>query len=297
MNLFQSASGIIQGAEHRFSNKNCQDGMCFIDRDIYMIGVVCDGCGSSPNSEIGAQIGAQLIASAIQRKLEAYRGLLYEQGGFFHQFSTKTITELFNDAFFEAVLQDTVAQIRVLAQQMHSRLSVAIRDSFLFTVVGVVVTEPCIVTFSIGDGYIIINDQITDLSISSRLEGNYPLYLAYGQLVESTAHGQSKFIVNHKVNPQDVNSIVIATDGFEYLLTATEQNKTIPGKNEIIDWKWFIENDKVFSNSSMVQRRLILINRDHKKINWEQRRVDIENGLIKDDLAMIIIRKVESEEE
>ena len=72
MNLretFEIAVGTVIGRDHRVSGKNNQDAFCCLMADHLIVAVVCDGCGSSPHSEVGAKIGAKIIAAEILRSI------------------------------------------------------------------------------------------------------------------------------------------------------------------------------------------------------------------------------------
>lgn len=153
------------GRDHLLYNRNCQDGLAVFDGEIrgedVMIGVLCDGCsGSDKNSgrysEVGARAAAPYVAQAVKQLLEKDTEislipvLLWEQ---LIGWLRRTIDEYQLDEASKAQL---------------------IANYFLFTVVGMIVTERTIVLFSIGDGTLVIGEDVKILDCN-----NTPPYPAY----------------------------------------------------------------------------------------------------------------------
>ena len=65
--LFESAAASIVGTDHRkpFVWKNNQDAFVIRSRGDLLVGVVADGCGEGPYSELGARIGANMLANRL----------------------------------------------------------------------------------------------------------------------------------------------------------------------------------------------------------------------------------------
>src|SRR5512142_1162063 len=64
------ASGVLQGADHRYMRTNCQDAVRLIRKEDrrgqpFIVGVCADGCGTREHTEVGAQLGVNLAADAI----------------------------------------------------------------------------------------------------------------------------------------------------------------------------------------------------------------------------------------
>ena len=59
---FQLAFATVAGRMHHLSGRNNQDAYAWTQGPGGLIAVVCDGCGSGPHSEVGAQVGARLVA-------------------------------------------------------------------------------------------------------------------------------------------------------------------------------------------------------------------------------------------
>ena len=74
---FEIAAGTVSGRDHRQAGKNNHDAYVFSSDASGTVAVVCDGCGSGRHSEVGAKIGARLVAGALRRHLHRlhHRGL------------------------------------------------------------------------------------------------------------------------------------------------------------------------------------------------------------------------------
>ena len=62
---FEAAAGTIVGTAHLHAGRNGQDGFAIHRRGDVTVAVVTDGCGSSPHSEVGAKIGAAIVARCV----------------------------------------------------------------------------------------------------------------------------------------------------------------------------------------------------------------------------------------
>src|SRR5262245_49170239 len=59
------AVGSVAGRLHRKLGRPNQDAVCVARTATGAVLVVCDGCGSAPRSEVGAALGARLVAHAL----------------------------------------------------------------------------------------------------------------------------------------------------------------------------------------------------------------------------------------
>jgi len=290
--IFEVAYGTIIGRDHLYTGKgtrktlvgaNNQDSFRLLCGDDYIIAVVSDGCGSSPHSEVGARVGAHLVVETIYRNLEKHYAGFTSLG--------------LDDAaqFLERVRLDVLAHLRVLANGMSSDLSRVVNDNFFFTILGVIVSWDHAVIFSLGDGYFFVNGEMTAVSFPE----NTPPYIAYGitgSELTSTYPVLLYFRVLKVVPTPDILSLLIGTDGLKYLIGAEEQN--IPGKQEPIGpVRQFWEDDRYFANEYMVTRKLGLINRDYLNIDWENRRLTEEQGKLRDDTTLVVIRRKRRKED
>ena len=280
MENFQITGGTIVGRDHILSNKNNHDSYSWVTQDNTTIAVVCDGCGSGKHSEVGAKIGVRLLGEAIRKNLD-----------FFHCFSENNQD---TSPFWERVRKDTLASIRVLTLSLGGSFSQTVNDYFLFTIVGALITEEKTSLFSIGDGVIVLNGEMIQIG---PFPGNAPPYIGY-DLVESslsdTAPELLKFTIHETLETENVESILIGTDGVTDLANIASEN--YPGKEKIIGpLSQFCEEDRYFKNPDMVRRSLSLMNKDSVKYirNSENDIVNIskEHGLLHDDTTLISIRR------
>ncbi len=266
---FEVMSGTVVGKEHRYAGRNNQDAFMISEENDFLVAVVADGCGSGKYSEVGAQIGCRLIAKSALAQVRRMPD---------HSFLT-------DPSFWERVRQDALAEIRVLANQLGGSLSKVIEDYFLFTIIGAAIGPEVSVFFSIGDGVVIINGEITELG---PFQKNAPPYLAY-DLVGSTIHDGDdfKFKIVCETPTSELDSFLIGTDGVEELISLSE--KILPGlKKPMGPISQFWTEDRYFANPDNVRRRLFLANRDMAIPDWENHSMRKENGLLVDDTTLIV---------
>src|SRR5436309_16027802 len=68
--LFDIAACSVTGKDHVLAGRNNQDAYHWACLPHAVMAVVCDGCGSSKYSEVGAQIGARLVIAAMIRAMQ-----------------------------------------------------------------------------------------------------------------------------------------------------------------------------------------------------------------------------------
>ena len=163
-------------------------------------GVICDGCGSMPHSEIGAKLGAKAIADIIAEECEKNGPIDWE-----------------------IVTKRAVEQIRKAATLHKSNsesLNDVIKNCFLFTVVIAVVRANKIIIAACGDGMYMHDDDIWDLDIPIE---NAPPYLAY-KLISSKYDEYSDWLSiceMESISIEDVKkSVIIGSDGLSALASA-----------------------------------------------------------------------------
>lgn len=144
MKPYEWAAGSVIGTEHQRISKNNQDAFLVQMVGDALVGVVADGCGSCPQSEVGAWLGVELTAQAIAAWLP------------------QPI-----DANF----------CRQLRQQIIEGLPQALPPMkyYLFTLLGFVMLPEETFIFGCGDGVFVINETVTRWEF----ENNAPPYLIY----------------------------------------------------------------------------------------------------------------------
>lgn len=269
---FEIAAGSVSGRDHRTALKNSHDAYYWEATPGILVAVVCDGCGSGEHSEVGAKLGARLVAKQVMRWFSN---------------DPKKFTLLGIEHGLIQVRRSVLAQIQVLADQMSGSFSETVGEFFLFTIVGAIITSDDAITFGAGDGVVVVNGSPMTLGSGN----NRPEYLSYG-LVE-TDNNVTPFLKKFTWNKTgDVNSILLGTDGVRDLTKAAE--KAIPGKEEKVGpLEQFWRDDKYFKNPFSIQRRLALANRTTHRIDYEKKVAVEEHGHLPDDTTVLVIRRKE----
>ncbi len=250
---FEIAGGSVIGRDHARTGKNNQDAFVWRQTEDFTIAVVADGCGSGRFSEAGAQIGARFFIESLEKP------------------------HLNIEAEIEYARRNLLKELEKLIEKTERR-SESVKEYFLFTLVGAIITTEYSALFHIGDGIICENGKITELG---PYPDNQPPYLAYDLFDQSKtgfAPQELKFKIHSIVKTSDVQSILIGTDGVADLIRAFPLNQ-------------FWENDLYFKNPDAVRRRLAIMNRESVKIDWEKGEVSKEGGLLPDDTTLVVIRR------
>ena len=254
MTPFEIAGGSVTGRAHVAAGRNNQDAFCWASDADGLVAVVCDGCSSGPHSEVGAQVGARLLAQTATRLLR----------------SNLDVADL-----LEQVRQDVLASLRGLAREMSvdaATFSRTVADHFLFTIVGALITARGATTFSLGDGVVVINGERTQLGPFPK---NEPPYLGYALLPGAL---ELSFNVHRSLEASEVQSLVLGTDGAVELEAVAE--RPIHGREEAVGpLSQFWSDDRFFKNPDMVRRRLAVLNRGPR------------GGLLSDDTTLVVIRR------
>ena len=271
---FELTSGSIVGREHRLRFRNNQDSSCMARVEGGTVAVVTDGCGSSPHSEVGAQLGARLICKAICNELDRTSGWL-------QRFS------------WEPVHEEVLSVFDSNAKALGGKYSYAVKQNFLFTVLGVILAKGRARFFALGDGVFVINGKARVLG---PWPGNQPPYYCY-RLLETSQTGFTpdalEFTTVDDVRQAALNNFAFGSDGLTYLLEAAE--KPLPGMTGLVGpISQFWENDEFYDPEAyesdgdgrhvFVNRRLNLIGRD-----WPNR--NPQAGHLGDDTTLVAGRR------
>ncbi len=283
--MFQYTAGSVRGKEHFLDGKNNQDAFCIESQGGMTVVIVSDGCGdsSSPYSEVGARIGSRLTAHSVLAL--ASRALSMP--------APKNSSYLLSESLWETVRQDVLSQLRILARWMGTSMTEVVRNHFLFTTMGALITEDVSVFFGLGDGVVIVNGEEKAISFPD----NKPPYIGYG-LVSSTLDLElehSSYTIHQAVWTRDLESFVIATDGISDLMGSAE--RMMPGTTQLvgpISQLW--TNSSFFANPDNLRRWLARANRDGQKMDWEERVARKYHGLLHDDTTIVVGRRKMAEE-
>lgn len=269
---FEIAAGSIPGREHIRRYRNNQDAYAWAEQDDCTIAVVCDGCSASPNSEVGAKLGAQLLVNSISRHLETMHPGQYPD-------------------FWEQVRQDVLVQLRQCVQAIGGEVTTVIREFFLFTVLGAVITPEDTWIFGIGDGVYALNGTVRAIAPFAH---NAPPYLAYGLIEPAVSDWftpRDLTIQVHEYVPTfQVKSLLIGTDGMMDLM---DRHGSMPSvaAHPVPQLQQFWLDDRYFKNPDYLRRQLSLMNREKITPDWEARQLHRQVGLLADDTTVLMVRR------
>ncbi|MEB3232521.1 MAG: protein phosphatase 2C domain-containing protein [Leptolyngbyaceae bacterium] len=268
---FDIAGGSILGYQHLRKGQNNQDAFAYSQQREGTIAIVCDGCGSAPSSEVGAQLGAQLVLNTMSQTLQEL-----ELG-------------LVDDQFWPTVQETIVKKLKAIALNFAPSIATFISDYLLFTVIGVVITPELTTLFGVGDGVFALNGEVETIGPFSN---NAPPYLAY--LLADRLPGLPPDFCDIKVYRQvataTVESVLIGSDGVGDWGAIASQ--PLPGKSERVgNLSQFWCEDRYFKNPDLIRRRLSLINRESIKADWAQQQLIKLGGLLHDDTTLVVMRR------
>ncbi len=270
--VFEAAGGTVAGRDHSRVGKNSHDAYAWADYRDLTVAVVCDGCGSSGHSEVGAKIGAKIALESILRHYRACPELF-------------PYANMENPAL-KLVKRSILTRIQSLAESMAGGFSENVSQYFLFTILAAVIDgkEKKAFIFGCGDGIFYVNDVPTSIPSPN----NAPAYLSYN-LVD-TGRPSPDLGMLWMGDMDSLKSLLIGTDGVQEL--ARSFDKPIPGKEEKIgSISQFWEKDGFFKNPFSIGHRLALINRSVSKIDWEKKAMSEAHGPLRDDTTIVVIRR------
>ncbi len=248
---FEIAGGTLTGQAHVAAGRNGQDAFSWELREEGLAAVVCDGCGTAPHSEVGAKLGARLVAEAAARQLAA---------------------DLEPAALLERVREDALLGLRLVATALGGDFRRTVLEYLLFTVVGAVITRRWAATFSLGDGLVVLNGERRALG---PYPDNEPPYLGY-QLLTGRG-GERPFELHRPVPVEEVRALLLATDGALDLEGLA--GCAVHGREERVGGlEQFWTDDRFFRNADLVRRRLAVVSRGPR------------GGLLPDDTTVVAIR-------
>jgi len=155
--LYDVAAGTVTGRAHLLAGRNGQDAFAVERAGGGAVAVVCDGCGGEPRSEIGAVLGARLVARALARERD-----------------------------LDVVRRDVLAGIARVADAAGAD----VRECLLFTVVAAVLRGGNALVVTCGDGVVAVDGAV-------RAMGPYaaPPYVAYGGAWEVLHDGPASTVL------------------------------------------------------------------------------------------------------
>lgn len=272
MNLpFAFAGGSVLGTDHRRTGRNNQDAWRFVTAERAFAAIVCDGCGSHPDSEVGAKLGVRMLA---QRFLQ--QALRDPQN--------------FVEHLLDPLL-DTVLALQQIVGAVGISSSELVYDGLLFTFVAVVASAEVTACFAIGDGVAFLNGVRLPFATYA---DNAPPYLGYAMTGDALKRLRRDLAVLQILPTKDLNSFLIGTDGVSDLIEA--EALTIPGRPELVGpiRRWW-EEDRFFRNPDQARRTLSLVNQETLSFDWLERTHQKHSGRLTDDTTLIVGRRTEAE--
>lgn len=264
---FQLTSGSVAGRDHRSGiPRNNQDAACIRASRQAITAFVADGCGSSPQSELGAIWGVNVVSTLVQRHLE--RSWLDAAG-------------------WGRIKKELVSKMHVKASEMNPSVSQAINDFFLFTLVGAVITEKASAFVAIGDGVVAVNGETLVLKPNA---GNQPTYLGYAITGSDTVtHEQLDFRIVCQLPTRDLRNFLVATDGAGEFIVRSDDR--LPGNDKPLGpLSQFWTDNRYFDQTTATTRHLNLGARD-AQVRTPSGRFAIEGGLLSDDTTLVAGRR------
>lgn len=186
IDVLRVRGGSIIGRDHMLNQKNRQDAFAIREEPGMVAAFVCDGCGSSEHSEVGAALAAPFLAYYGLDLLRTKERSLQKCVHLLDQHLTNYLW-------------------RTLFSQPNNTIDFVERY-LLFTIVGVLVRESEAILLSVGDG--IINN---DSSVFRIDQDNRPRYFSYNLL----GHREDRNEFDTWAVSTDWKRLAIATDGFE----------------------------------------------------------------------------------
>lgn len=294
MEQFEIAAGSTIGAVHRRLGKNNQDAFGFIYKPDYIIGVVSDGAskgfmgpmGDWTHSEVGSQLCTRWMLKILEERVSLYtRGLFDIDDDLFGHLNR----DLDRGIHIVNPRDQLIGHIKHAAMHMDGDIVERIVDYFLCTVLGFIVIPECLLTFSIGDGTFIINENVRTIGPFPNNTPPYPAYAITGSTVADKDSELFKFTC-HMGSTVQLDSLVVATDGMSDLIEHADS--LMPGTQEVVGplhrlWT----DDSFFQHPLGLSSYLSRINRDFVALDREAVKIIRHNGLLPDDTTCIVIRR------
>lgn len=270
---FDVTAGSVAGRDHRLAGRNSQDAFAIIRRPFVLTAFACDGCGSSPKSEVGANLGARLLAEFLGKSLETIGpGTMLGHATFAKH--------------CERARVDMLANLRVIGRQLGGSFTGVVSEYFLFTAIGIIATPAFVAIVAAGDGLYALNGSVAQLG---PYPGNAPPYLGYGLLDADQIDGPVPALdVVAMLPTPDVQSVLVGTDGAFDL--QAKADRFVPGTSEPFgSLNQFWENPKFFANPDALRRRLAVAGRDIVHQQSDGLQTDV--SLLSDDTTLIVLRR------
>lgn len=216
---------------------NNQDAMAVKKYEHGFVVVLCDGCGSQPRSEIGADIGAHLIAGVVRDHLS--RNL---------KLSELTWEEITNEC--SALVKKEVEKYQ--EDETDQAFEKAVNERFLFTAMVLAVRKDFAAIASFGDGIFVIDEEVIDVKPPIP---NTPPYMGY-LLLKNTIYHDDEFkdslcfsLVKTFQLSKLKKGVVVATDGLRHLIGHDLHHPSLVQPGSLQTWLNIMTAEKISKDS------------------------------------------------
>lgn len=266
--VFEWCSGTVTGRRHSVAGRDNQDASCVRSGANWLAAVVCDGCSSGPDCGIGAWLGARMVVECLRSIAPKLRPKNIEKQ-------------------LEAARVEILQRILRLARSLGGDLTDMLGDTFLYTVIGVLMNRSTAVVFSIGDGVAFVNGQKYEIAYKN----DRPAYLTYALTDLNEKYGDAfRFRVLATMPTSKLKTLILGTDGVLDLIEAA--HKTMPGKTQKIGKiDQFLTKNRYYRIPEALTRYLARVNKPTMRVDWKTRKVRRELGRLADDTTIIAIRR------
>lgn len=227
--VFEFAKGSATGAAHSLVGKPNQDAVVVRQGRDYTIVVVADGCSYGLHSEVGAHLGANIVASELEKRTHSkFTPFQWETARYF-------IRRALGDVLENMGGHDTVTR-RYL-----------VNEYLLFTLVAAVITPEVAEFAAIGDGFLCVNGEQFPIG---PFPDNMPPYIGYEFTSSSIPADLLRWSVVKSMSTKDLEHFVLGSDGMcDYATT----DKLGP-----LDLLW--TEGRYFTNQDALRRKLVVAN-------------------------------------
>ncbi len=278
--VFDTIAASVTGARHLRVGRNGQDAAVARVTRRGALAVVCDGCSSGAYSEVGARLGALLVASAIERLIDG--DLVAESTVGDAEIGDRVglDTALCDVATWRAVRAGVMDGLAAVLERVGGDRERVVHDQMLFTIVAAAVRGDEAVVWAVGDGAYALTDAMT---VIGPFEGNAPPYLAY----ELTRTGEVIFdVTGADPSPRaDGEVLVVVPPGVSTIAVATDGVCDLEGGLVGLTARRFVDHPDA------LRRHLAVLARPRERIDWNAQRVVREPAALQDDCAVAIIRR------
>jgi hypothetical protein len=253
--IARGAVAAVTGARHLRIGRNGQDAAARWLGPRAAAVIVCDGCGSAPASEVGAQLGARLWMRAFARV--------------FHESDTASdsvsvAASIADPALWARMRARVVRELAAIAATLGGELADAVHDFLLFTcVIAAADDTGAACVYAIGDGAFAFGGGRP--RALGPFADNAPPYLAYDLL------GHPPVPATFTLAPPSTQTIVIATDGADRTRLAE------------------LAAPRFVDHADALRRHLTVLARDTERIDWDARRIARTPAALQDDCAVGIL--------